>query len=130
MPERQVGPVLPANVAGGEVREAREERPQPALVNEAGDAPPVVVEAGAPVAAPGSDAPGSGDLAPPPPPGPTANPPPAPVATPAPAAPSAAPVEPAPAPAEAADREREALLERLEALEREAREIREELEKD
>ena len=124
MPERQVGPLLPANVGGSEVVEAREERAQPALVNDAGETPPTVVEAGAPIVAPDPDAAGSGELSPPP----------APVAAPAPAASAPAPVEPPPAPAappaETADPEREALLERLEALEREAREIRRELEEE
>lgn len=134
MPERQVGPLLPANVGGSEVVEAREERAQPALVNDAGETPPTVVEAGAPIVAPDPDAAGSGELSPPPAPAPTVTPPPAPVAAPAPAASAPAPVEPPPAPAappaETADPEREALLERLEALEREAREIRRELEEE
>jgi hypothetical protein len=133
MPERQVGPVLPANVGGSEVVEAREERAQPALVQEAGETPPAIVEAGAPVATPVSNAAGSGELSPPLAPAPP-TPPSAPVASPAPvsapAQPSPAPAAPAPPPAASADPEREALLERLEALEREAREIRRELEEE
>jgi hypothetical protein len=131
MPERQVGPILPATVGGGEVVEAREERAQPALVSEVGETPPAVVEAGTPVAAPASGAAGSGELSPPPAPAPT-TPPPAPVASPAPVSPPAepAPAVPAEPPAASADPEREALLERLEALEREAREIRRELEEE
>ena len=118
MPERQVGPFLPTTVSQGEVREAREEPSQPALVTEAGTAPPPVTEAGAGPVVPES-----------PPPRPaTAAPvyPSAPIAAPA-AAPAPPPVPAETAPA-AVDPEREALMKRLEALEREAREIREALE--
>jgi hypothetical protein len=109
LPDRQIGPLLPATIGDAEVREAREEVAQPALVSEAGKAPPVV-EAGAPVPSPAA---GSAEPSP------------------APAAPADSPplAPPAPEPP-ASDPEREALLERLEALEREAQEIRRELEQD
>ncbi len=103
MPEREVGPLLPADVARGEVREVRDEGRGPQGADPR--LPPLVTEAGS---------------------SPSPNPPVTPSDEPRPAPPqgSAAPAAGGPA----ADPEREALLRRLEALEREAQAIRRELE--
>jgi len=90
MPEQEIGPVLPGSVVQGGLLEARDADGGPDLITKAGDAPPPVTEAGAP-------------------PAPTQ---PAPPALPPPATLTEGPATPAPA-------DREALLQRLEALEQE-----------
>jgi hypothetical protein len=110
MPEREVGPLLPADVARGEVREVRDEGRGPQGADPR--LPPLVSEAGS---------------------SPSPNPPALPADEPRPALPqgTAAPDAGGPvAEGPIADPEREALLRRLEALEREAQDIRRELEEE